>query len=543
MQQTELKQRSSFTPDFVAVLIAIAPFATVYLAHFFSWNGDPTGFIHEDMPYYVANGREIFERGNGFAYANPYDPSPNAPVIYFHWLILLLGIGTQKLGLEPGAMFVALGAMGGLAMSWLTLKLVQRVLPRTEYARELFVATMWGGGFLCFGQFIMNLRSGAAPGENLLAFDPGNGLWFLNWGRNLVFPTEAVYHALVAACWLSELKGKHWLAIFFGALLAATHPWSGLEVIGTLAAYWALRMLFDTTQTCTRYFIASLACVAAFLWYNMVYLPSFAQHAALQETWKLAWRLEPISIALAWLPIACLTYIRVVRDRKTVGWNEAFLALAFGVAFSLSIHDRFMRPTQPLHFTRGYVFMPLVLLSLPLIQDAVLAVRQRVGVGVFAFAGVFAVGVLSFDNAVFLSAQVNKQQRNDAAYFLTDSERDVLNWIRENNLESVALSENANLGYLSATYTALRPYVGHFYNTPHRTIREEQRQAFFNSNGALETEWLNSIECVIASTETADRLVADGAWKPVYRNQELCVLTTAGNAKVADQPANASNKQ
>ena len=82
-----------------------------------------------------------------------------------------------------------------------------------------------------------------------------------------------------------------------------------------------------------------------------------------------------------------------------------------------------------------------------------------------------------------------------------------------------------------------------FYNTPQRTIREEQRQAFFISNGALETEWLNSIDCVIASTETADRLVADGAWKPVYRNQELCVLTTAGNAKVADQPANALNRQ
>ena len=46
------------------IVVAIAPFAVVYLGHFLSGSG-ATGFIQIDMPYYSANGREIFERGNG----------------------------------------------------------------------------------------------------------------------------------------------------------------------------------------------------------------------------------------------------------------------------------------------------------------------------------------------------------------------------------------------------------------------------------------------------------------------------------------------
>ena len=184
------------------IVIATLPFAMIYAAHFCSWNGSPTGFIQLDMPYYAANGREIFERGNGFAYPNPYDPDATAPVIYFHWLVWCIGFGITQVGLDPGFQFVALGAAAGLLMSALTWSLVRHVLGRDEYCVPLFLLTMWGGGLLCAGKLVYNLLTGTPASESLLAFDPGNGLWFLNWGRNLTFPTEATYHRLSAGCWL-----------------------------------------------------------------------------------------------------------------------------------------------------------------------------------------------------------------------------------------------------------------------------------------------------------------------------------------------------
>ncbi len=69
------------------------PFWSVYLTHVLLGPNRPTGFIILDCAYYCANGRKIFERGNGLAYCNPYDPDTAAPVIYWHWLPWLLGAG------------------------------------------------------------------------------------------------------------------------------------------------------------------------------------------------------------------------------------------------------------------------------------------------------------------------------------------------------------------------------------------------------------------------------------------------------------------
>ncbi|MGE0609633.1 MAG: hypothetical protein AB7O62_21255, partial [Pirellulales bacterium] len=64
---------------------AAVPFWWINVAHFADpavmlERTVPTGFVQSDQPYYLANGRDIFERGNGFMNPNPYDPRPDAPV-------------------------------------------------------------------------------------------------------------------------------------------------------------------------------------------------------------------------------------------------------------------------------------------------------------------------------------------------------------------------------------------------------------------------------------------------------------------------------
>src|SRR5262245_28592497 len=74
-------------------VLVVLPYWLPYVAHSASATGVPTGFLYYDMPYYSANGRAVFERGNGLAGPNPYDSDPAAPSIYFQWYTWLLGFG------------------------------------------------------------------------------------------------------------------------------------------------------------------------------------------------------------------------------------------------------------------------------------------------------------------------------------------------------------------------------------------------------------------------------------------------------------------
>jgi hypothetical protein len=216
--------------------LAVLPLWSIYLAHVVLGPHRPTGFLIFDSAYYCANAREIFERGNGLAYCNPFDPDPAAPVIYWHWLPWIVGVGTKFLGVDPGFIFCLAGAIGGFACAFLTFRLVEAILPASRTLVPCYLLVMWGGGLLVVSALATNLMHGQPPLYFLLQNDPFNGWWFLNWGRNLVLPTEAVYHALVAAAWLAAVRDRPWPAVGAVAALAATHPFSGIQHLLVIGA-------------------------------------------------------------------------------------------------------------------------------------------------------------------------------------------------------------------------------------------------------------------------------------------------------------------
>jgi hypothetical protein len=505
------------------IVLAVVPFALIYVAHFSSDNGLATGFIHADMPYYAANGREVFERGNGFAYPNPYDPSADAPVVYFHWLLWLLGVGIARCGLDPGLLFVGMGAIGALLMSGITWCLVHQVTPRSDYRRLLFFMSIWGGGLLCVGKWGANLSSGVPPGQDLMGFDPGQGLWFLNWGRNITFPTESIYHALVGASWWCAMTRRHWWSICCAALLAATHPWSGLEILLTVTAFHSLRLLLPGRQDAVAHFLASAVCLANFLAYNLVWLDSIPQHRALHQTWQLHWSLTTVTMLLAWGPVAVLAALRILFGYRQLSQGELLLGIAFCVACSLSVHDRFMTPTQPLHFARGYVWMPLMLLAIPGLQKAMVAIRPFLGkiAGPLVVAAVFVLACT--DNLVFVKEQILIQYTDDGLYFLSQDQRDLLERINADRLTGVVLIPNEELSYLTATYTSLNAYIGHQFNTPQYEHRKQQIQSLRDGKSYDSIDWLDPVRYVISADLDDGELSFDG-WTERMRCGGLALL-------------------
>jgi hypothetical protein len=505
-------------------ILAVLPYWLPYAAHFTATDAVPTGYLYYDMPYYAANGRAVFERGNGLAGPNPYDPAPDAPAIYFHWFTWLIGFGVVRLGFDPGLWFLTLGAVGGLACARLTFALVRAVLPTRVATGPLFLLCMWGGGLLVAGRAAIDL-AGGRPLNDLLAFDPFGGEWSLYWGRPIIYSTEAVYHALVAAAWLAVLRDRPIWSVGWAALLAATHPFSGIQLLCILGAWWVVRGRSDWHAPAWRIEGMLLGGVTAvFLTYYFGYLERFPQHRLIRVTWSLAWNTPLIGQVLAYGPVLLLAVARLwgdARRREPFRPGTGFLLTAAAVSLVLSNHHWLTHPHQPLHFTRGYVWLPLLLVGLPALQRWVTSFQGRA----WSVALPALLALASTDNLVFLATATFRARGQEAC--LTAGEWDTLADLRDCGRQGVLVSEDARIGYLAATYSPTRPYVGHVFNTP--DIQRRQAEV----EGWLETgrvgPWLEGVDLVVVRRATFDGRRNDLGlgpphWEILHENGEFVLL-------------------
>ncbi len=523
--------RSRFL-DILLACAALLPFYSVYAAHAVNPEG-ASGFVQYDMPYYVANGREIFERGNGFAGPNPYDPNPEAPAIYFHWFTWILGFGVMGLGLDPGLLFVSLGFLAGMIASWLTLQIVRHLIHDNRTAVPVFLLSMWGGGLFVVFKVLLNFAQGEPFLSDLLMFDLGRGWWFMSWGRNFILPTEAVYHAFVTGIWLSILKRREWLAVLLVLLLAATHPFSGIQHLLILGAWNLAQLIVNLSSRGTskddnpvlekslpktdlsplwRGLVLTVG-LGAFLCYYFVFLEQFSSHRDLRETWTLEWVVPPIVVAIAYGPVMLLAFLRMRGSWKMFIPETWFFLVAFVVSFLLIQHDYFVKPHQPLHFTRGYVWFPLFLIAAPKISNWLEQMRlAQAGIKKSVlFAAVLLMA--SLDNVAFLSLTTQENSNNLP---LSTEARDAFHWIEEHRIDGILLIPDDELSYMSATFTSARPYYGHKFNTPDYHARKDNVDAW-KSEETL-GPWWETVDAVLLPKNDSSLRLSEEDWESIYEN-------------------------
>lgn len=480
--------------DLAWILLSLLPYALVFVVHFSMAPHSATGFLQYDVPYYLANAREVFERGNGLTYPNPYDPASDSPAIYFHWSFVLLGYAVSELELDPSRVLIVCHALAAVAMAATTLILIRATLPHSRRQRLYFLLAMWGGGLFCLAKILSNLALHESAFNDLLAWDPGQGAWGLNWGRNAMLPTEALYHALTAASWSSFLIGRNYWGVVLAGLLAATHPWSGIEILLTVNGYLLVSTLLSENKRPVIPLLLAIMSLLAFLTYYFVYLPRFEVHRILHEQWTLNWGIDIDTMLLAWGLVAFVAVARLMTRRMSLSHKELFLGIAFCVAFGLSIHDRFITPRQPIHFTRGYVWMPLLLLALPWLDACWDKLRQRTSKpqSNLVVAALFCVMV--FDNSCFVMHQIRNSSTERGVGRLDAETKAMWDWMTKHGIDGVLIADDPLLMYLAATYTPARPYYGHKYNTPEITKRREQVDRFLalpTSENLEHIDWID----------------------------------------------------
>ncbi len=515
-------------------LALAAPAWLPYVSHFAAPpSGElATGFLVYDMPYYLANAREHFDNGRfQLLYSNPFDPRYDAPAIYIQPMTLALAIVLSTTHIDPGLLLVIFEFAAAWVCARVALAMYAEVVGLGGWARWVgLVGFFWGGGLLAVAGIGYSLVKRGLV-SNIFQFDPAGGWWFLNFGRNLVFPTEALYHALFFGSVLCLLRRRFTRAAILAFLVSASHPFTGIELLLILATWSALELFFVRSSAVPRgFFLAVVGLQALHVGYYLGYLGRFPEHRELMRAWTLAWELQAVHFLPAYALVGALAFwsfrrLDLAQRFFAQSRNRLFLTW-FLVAFALANHEFAIPPIQPLHFTRGYIWTPLFFLGSTTLIDLFERLHRSVRPTLGPVAVGVALGLFLLDNILWLGQFPLDafRGRQFTGFTVKGSQLDLYRWLgRDENRGTILLAPDPDLGYLASVYTPLRSWVGHQYNTPDIDRRKREVAAFLDE-GAIVDAWKGKT-LIIAIDRTGSEFpkpFKEGA-RLVYQNQGYLV--------------------
>ena len=145
-----------------------------------------------------------------------------------------------------------------------------------------------------------------------------------------------------------------------------------------------------------------------------------------------------------------------------------------------------MKPMQPIHFTRGYVWAGLFLFSLPGLTWLInyLQITKARKWLLYGFILVF----LS-DNLLWTANNLRGIARNENEGHLAHDTREVLNYLKKEATPNDLLTGTATLvKYIANVYTPANSWATHPYNTPRIESRKAEEMKFLTTGNQPE-EW------------------------------------------------------
>jgi hypothetical protein len=204
----------------------------------------------------------------------------------------------------------------------------------------------------------------------------------------------------------------------------------------------------------------------------------------------------------------------------------------FAGAFLLANHDLFISPRQPIHFTRGYLWVPLFLIGAPMmtrITVRLLAAPRRVRLpALIALSGLFL-----FDNAGwFAGASVDllRNGHSDSFFpnpiYIKRSAEDVLQRLNDEVFaDGLVVSNAPSFSYQVIVYTPLRTWYSQAW-TPHPDERRAELDALFRDGRDLSDWCCRKMIAVVERQEDREatgKLLALG-YQLVYGNPDYDIL-------------------
>ena len=477
------------------------PVILYYAAHVYSpliaQGMKPTMFISFDMFSYMADAREYYDSSTfHLFYQNPFTDSDNSNHIYFQPHIFLLGMLMKICGDYPGIIFSTFGFISGVVCLRLLTGFYHAWAGLDSPPKKIILIILcWGGGLLSLSGFVYHLGQGqdiAYAYKNSAVFDPFDGWWFLNFGRNLIFPTEAYYHAVFIGAVFALYAKRYILFVALVFLLSLSHPFTGTQLLLISLAYFFVEKYIIRNTGQPSYVFWSLLGIAFFHFgYYMVYLMRDPEHSILVEQWSRNWNAGFMSSVLAY----CLTGALFIANINTlekakkyfVSPFNRFLLAWFLTSLLLESNGLFMpHPIQPSHFTRGYSWLALFLMGYPALLKLISFLWER-SVHRYVTIPLLAVIFMS-DNLLWMPLTARDMALNQY-FYMTPELADLFTELKKEKYQShLVVANDQKIAYWITVYTPLRSWSPHDFSTSNALGRQFDIHLLF-IDGIITHKW------------------------------------------------------
>jgi hypothetical protein len=183
------------------------------------------------------------------------------------------------------------------------------------------------------------LKLAAGTQDPFSALDPFEGCWFFNLGRNAFMSVKAYYHALFLGAILLLVRRSYRGSLVVMAVLSASHPFTGLELLAIVIAWAFYEMLFRRRDAAPTWFvIGAMILFDLHVGYYLVLLPRLSpEHASLNGQWTVDWVLHLHNILIDYGPVG-FAALWGLRNRQQVA--HAFGGRSFGILISCPSETR-----------------------------------------------------------------------------------------------------------------------------------------------------------------------------------------------------------
>lgn len=481
--------------NWLFALVLTVPMILFYAAFYLNHSSSliSTGFVAYDNVSYVANAKQYLDADKfSLFYSNPLNDSGNYPAIYFQPQTLLMAF-LLWLGFAQGFTIVFLNWLGTLLSFRVAISIYDHLYPNSNY-RKLFISFFcWGGGLLAltgipiaFTKSIGNLDFL----DRIFFIDPASGWWGLNFGRGHFISTEGYFHFLFLAGIYCILKRKWNLCLVVSLILSLSHPFTGIEYLAIVLAWSSFEKIIAKNRDIPWKFLIGISLILAFhVFYYLFYLSQFPEHRSVSEQYSLNWRLRFFNMIPAYCLVGTLAIASFIKLKNAFFSNPTtrLFFTWFFIAFLLANHELLMKPMQPLHFTRGYVWASLFLLGLPALHNLFQNEKLRkYPVVLMIFSALF-----FSDNFLWITNNLRVRQTLPSVICITAEQKALLHLVDKNsNNKTLIIGNDEVLVYMSTVFSKAYPWISHPFTTPF-VSKKEKAYSDFIAKGTIDSSWKN----------------------------------------------------
>ena len=434
------------------------------------------------------------------------------------------------LGSNPGALMAWFDFIFAVLTLRMVIEIIYSIIPQYKYKKLITFLFCWGGGILSASgillHFIFFKGSINNLSDNIFFLDPADGTWCLNFGRSLIYPLEAYYHFLfVSGIWL-VLKRKFTAAFFLMLLLILSHPYTSIEIISIVLVWVATEVFyFKNTAFKKSHFYFMLA---AFLLYFIYYAGILGRIEIYRQINKLnsldwgykLWHFLPAYIIVWWLSFLCIKNIPLLKKHFSNSNNRLFFWWGI-VAFLLSVHGFALKPVQPIHFTRGYVYAGFFLFCIPALQVIIdkYAVQKIKGLLILTALSFF----FLFDNITWFGYAA--ETPNSTGVYFTKEETGLINFFKQKDDNAIVIGSEKNYSLNSAIqlYADTKGWIPHPFLSFEIENKRKAIENFLQQN-KKDIAWMNRNVYLYSDKNDGTLLQQKYLQNAVFENQQFKVF-------------------